>query len=1035
MNQLRLHTSADPAALARAFARFPTEGSDPFARPLLLTPTPGVQRWLSQHVATAAPGGAGIMAGFDVHPWTRLESLIAGAATRDDPWEPARLVWAILAVCEREAPGLAPLRAHLSANDQRYANALRVARLLHRYADHRPAWLAGWLADPASAESDLGDHAWQAWLWHALHDEISAPDPLLRRSRLSASLTQGTLQPVWPAIHVFAPRHVTPASLALVSAVAEARPVEVWLPVIDSGSNPVATALGRRASAWRAAWERQSTTLDEIPGEPRPATALGAIQSAIVSGLPFPSDLPDDGTVSLHASHALGRQAEVMRELLTGAFADDPALEPRDAAVLTPDPASLAPHIAALFPATPEATRTGARHPASDLRVAVPRPADGNQVHALLLNLLDLRTSRATASQLLDWAAHPFVARRFGFTPDDIDRLESLVEAAGVRWGINADHRAWFGVEVAQNTWQLGVQRLLLGEAFSDDTHGSVGVVATVDDVASTDTERIGALAELVSRLSRITREFAVAAPLSTWTGRLRSALESLTDIPVVESWQLSQVWSVLADVEERGSASSSDLRAADVVALWADAWGRRRERPAFGNGTLVVAGLDDLPRVPHQVICLVGLDERSFPRRGLGDGDDLLAGRREPLDPDPGADDRQAVLDAILAARTRLIVVFQGQSSLTPEGYPPPPGVLELRDAVGVGRVHTEALQPFSPRNFVAGPDGRPRSFDRAARDAAAALVSPPQAAPDPFAIGLLPRTTPLQEIAVDHIGALLKHPGRFLLRERADVTLLHEEAPTDAIPLELGFRESWSVGDALLTALLAGQDADHAVTAQWLSGSVPPHELGHAALMDVVAQAQSIAGRFEREAGQEAHTQALDLTVDDIRLTGRVVTRGGVVAIAQYGRVDARHLGPAWVQMLALTVATGRRTNAVLVGRGDTVRLSGPPPEPARAFLSDLLALAHDATERVLPLPPRVAEHWARLRSRDRDPLHDAAQLEKLWGYDRDLVWNRWYGRDEVPWRDAPSSGSPWAAPGEPQLLGSLAVRIWGPIVRAQG
>jgi exonuclease V gamma subunit len=96
------------------------------------------------------------MAGFDVHPWTRLESLISGAATRDDPWEPARLVWAILAVCERDAPGLAPLRAHLSANDQRYANALRVARLLHRYADHRPAWLAGWLEDPASAESDPG---------------------------------------------------------------------------------------------------------------------------------------------------------------------------------------------------------------------------------------------------------------------------------------------------------------------------------------------------------------------------------------------------------------------------------------------------------------------------------------------------------------------------------------------------------------------------------------------------------------------------------------------------------------------------------------------------------------------------------------------------------------------------------------------------------------------------------------------------------------------------------------------------------------
>ena len=31
-----------------------------------------------------------------------------------------------------------------------------------------------------------------------------------------------------------------------------------------------------------------------------------------------------------------------MRELLSAAFADDPALEPRDVVVLTPDPAALA---------------------------------------------------------------------------------------------------------------------------------------------------------------------------------------------------------------------------------------------------------------------------------------------------------------------------------------------------------------------------------------------------------------------------------------------------------------------------------------------------------------------------------------------------------------------------------------------------------------------------------------------------------------------------------------------------------------------
>ena len=43
------------------------------------------------------------------------------------------------------------------------------------------------------------------------------------------------------------------------------------------------------------------------------------------------------------------------------------------------------------------------------------------------------------------------------------------------------------------------------------------------------------------------------------------------------------------------------------------------------------------LARVTHRVVCLVGLDERSFPRRGLGDGDDLLARDPAPGDPDHG--------------------------------------------------------------------------------------------------------------------------------------------------------------------------------------------------------------------------------------------------------------------------------------------------------------------------------------------------------------------------------------------------------------
>ena len=44
--------------------------------------------------------------------------------------------------------------------------------------------------------------------------------------------------------------------------------------------------------------------------------------------------------------------------------------------------------------------------------------------------------------------------------------IRGWVDAAGIRWGIDADHRAQLGLpRFAENTWRAGLDRLLLGYA------------------------------------------------------------------------------------------------------------------------------------------------------------------------------------------------------------------------------------------------------------------------------------------------------------------------------------------------------------------------------------------------------------------------------------------------------------------------------------------------------------------------------------------------------------------------------------------
>ena len=69
---------------------------------------------------------------------------------------------------------------------------------------------------------------------------------------------------------------------------------------------------------------------------------------------------------------------------------------------------------------------------------------------------------------------------------------------------------------------------------------------------------------------------------------------------------------------------------------------------------------------VPHRVVCLLGLDDGAFPAQGPRDGDDLMLADPHVGERDPRSEDRQLLLDALLAATERLIVTYTGNDERT---------------------------------------------------------------------------------------------------------------------------------------------------------------------------------------------------------------------------------------------------------------------------------------------------------------------------------------------------------------------------------
>ena len=108
-------------------------------------------------------------------------------------------------------------------------------------------------------------------------------------------------------------------------------------------------------------------------------------------------------------------------------------------------------------------------------------------------------------------------------------------------------------------------------------------------------------------------------------------------------------------------------------------------------------------------------MDDGVFPRKSPRDGDDLMLADPHVGDRDARTEDRQLLLDALLAATDQLIVTYTGNDERTNLVRPPAVPIGELLDVVdrtvrsdeGRARDKVETrhpLQPFDPKNFTPG-------------------------------------------------------------------------------------------------------------------------------------------------------------------------------------------------------------------------------------------------------------------------------------------------------------------------------------------
>jgi exodeoxyribonuclease V gamma subunit len=1000
-----------------------TPPDDPAAAEWIAVQSQGLRSWLSQQLADRFGILANVRLPFPRGLIDRVFAWVLGDRRPElEPFDQSCLAWSIAAELPRliERPEFEPVRVYLGG-DRRDLKLHQLARAFahtfDEYALYRPEMVADW-------EQGLPRDDWQAALWVAAGKRIRqrgrsdhvgavarrAIEVLRDGERLADRAPQ--------RIALFGISSLPPLYAEILAELA--RQIEIKLFLLSPSSrpdpdHPLLWSLGRAGRDFqsvlesRAGFRDAEPALYQDPVASGPPSLLTAIQSDVLAARDPGSDdeaaglrrsvATDDRSIQIHSCHGPMRQVEVLKDQLLALF-DDRELDLRleDVLVATPELDRFAPLVDALFGRELPHTISG-----RGIRSEAP-VVDG------LLALLEMVGGRAEASTVLDFVAREPVLARAGLAEADLDLAARWVVEAGVRWGVDEEHRARLEQpSFGENTWRFALDRLLLGYAMPGRDRDLFGGVLPYDDIEGTAGQVLGRFATLVDELLARVTGFEQPRSVPRWTADLRDALALFFDGRGSFADQHATVHAALARIEaaaERAGFAGE----IDAAVLLAELM-RVLDDGALGaplSGGIRVAGLLPLRGIPFRVVCLLGLSDGTLPRPAHAPGFDRMAAQPRAGDRSPRDDDRSLFLEALLSARERLIITYTGQDPHSNEPLPPAVLVSELLDAVDEGFAAADGaetsgdqltvrhpLQPFARRYFEQGPERDPRLFSyyrgehlqgaggSGRRIAPPAFVTPGARLPlDPGEIG---------SVRLVDLERFLKAPVAAFLERRLGVRFDRDDREIDdREPFGLAGLAYFRAGERLLSEALGGGDVSAHYPLLRAAGVLPLGAPGRAAFDELAARVDLY--RAELGQGSGAPLSPLEVAVDVRTSYGatRVVgvlddlTEGGLVRLS-FGRKYAYRLLQLWLGhvVLACSGRLGKPCPTVWIGRSrdgvERVEIKPVAGDP-HALLADLVDLYWAGQQGPLPLFPASSLELAyKLTSPHRRQKETQADVER--------------------------------------------------------
>ncbi|UZE94619.1 exodeoxyribonuclease V subunit gamma [Alkalimarinus alittae] len=893
--------------------------------------------------------------------WGLINTILADESLPDKtPYSREILIWAIYESLGADSffndPSCAEANHYWfdAANQKedalkRFQLSRELADLFEQYLIYRPEWISLWASDGGRAASeanasDLIAHHWQGTLWTHLHKRLGDP-PLSLIEKAIAKLATSS-QPLPKRIFIFGINALPPVWMDFIKVIASYTDVHFfmlnpsdeywgdirsektlirerakWLEkgqplsaIFDEIGNPLLANLGQQGQeCLKLLCDRTDTEIPLFYSAGRD-TLLQRVQDDILTLSDKRTKQPDsaseqpeegDSSIVVASAHSALREIQVLHDWLLMQFKHDSTLTPKDVLVMSPQVENYAPYIDSVFKRGRSFdTEVDPQLPCS---IADRTLNDLEPVIQAFIELLTLPDSRFQVSQILGYLRIPAVQSRFGLEPSDVELYTHWLSVAAIHWGLDREHKAGFtGVKRSNErfTWKQGLDRLIIGFAQADSEQiyeGADGIqMLTLPWVEGSYADKLGRLLGLIENLQYYAKQLTQERTPADWQHFLIRLIESTFEEAGEDASGYQIIIKAINTLVENAVAAnfSGKLSLPVVSAYLNNCFSQPQQGQSFMTGQITFCSMIPMRSVPFKIIAILGLNDGDFPRQRQPMGFDLLAESPPRLgDRSRRGDDRYLFLEALISARDKLYLSYQGSDIKNNQERQPSLLVKELIDYLDAGygwnsnkQIQRHPLQPFSHKNYqspffgfngswLSLGDGReprdnltPIPYKSQPAEAANAKQVEGDVSTDDDA---------LIAIDVERLVSFFDNPSRAMGIERLKLYLnaAVAEMPEDAEPFTTNFLDRYIIQSELIDSSIDGDDLDQRIHHELLRGNLPDTPRTALELAEWKAQAEVFSAALKNMIDQPMERISISVVIGDYQISGTCWLSGSTV------------------------------------------------------------------------------------------------------------------------------------------------------------